>query len=129
MTESIFFKSAEHKKRFITTIQQIGKCERDGKLDPEYAAALYILTADMGTWQKAFGYVSRDGIDIEAMLEEVDFSGGYSALIRLAGNLFNDNIQLHVVDIPTKLDESNFKVALTALKLRRYSSHVDDFKA
>src|SRR5262249_8740189 len=84
------FKSEEHKQRLLATLQRIGKIY-GGRPDPEYAAALYILTADASTWNKAKDYVDRDGIDIAAMLEEVDFSSGYIVLIELAGNLFNNN--------------------------------------
>jgi hypothetical protein len=78
----MFFKSAKHKQRFITVMQRIGKIY-DGKLDEECAAALYILTADAGTWKKASGYVDREGIDIEKMLQEVDLSHGYEILVKL----------------------------------------------
>lgn len=114
----IFFKSPEHKQRFVTTMQQIGKIY-DGKLDPEYGAAVYILTADLSTWNKANSYVSCEGIDIPALLEETYFSGGYSVLIRLAGNLFNSQIHIEPIDL-LRLDEGNFNVALTSLKLRRW---------
>src|SRR4051794_40581447 len=125
MPKDIFFKSAEHKQRFLATMQQIGKIDT-GKLDPEYAAALYILTADAGTWQKAREHVSRQGIDIQTLLEEVDFSSGYAVLIKLAGNLFNNQQHLDPLEF-LRLDNRNFHIALTALILRRSSIHIDDF--
>lgn len=128
MERNIFFKSPEHKERLITTIRQIGKVwEENRQIDPEYASALYILTSDLTTWNKASGYVDRDGIDFEAMLEEVDFSGGYAVLINLAWNLFNDYQKIDVLDL-LRLDEGNFQVALGALKLRRYRTYVNDLE-
>lgn len=124
--QTLFFKSVEHRSRFVESMQKLGKvC--NGKFDPEYASALYILTADQSIWQKARGYVGQDGIEIEDLLQEVDFSGGYGVLIRLAGNLFNAQQHLDPLEF-LRLDDSNFRLALTALKLRRYSMHVDDFK-
>jgi hypothetical protein len=127
MATTIFFKSPEHKQRFVTAMQQLGKIY-DGKLDLEYAAALYILAADLATWQKAQVYVDHDGIDIPTLLQEVHFSGGYSVLVQLAGNLFNSQTRIDPVEL-MRLDDNNFKVALTSLQLRRYCAHIDDFKA
>ena len=125
MTASIFFKSSEHKQRFLTAIQQIGKVY-GGKLDQEYGAALYVLTADLATWQKAQAYVDRHGIDIPAMLEEVDLSGGDRVLIQWAGNLFNSQTHVDPVEL-MRLDDRNFRVALTALLVRRSGLHEKDF--
>src|SRR5215831_8590844 len=115
-----FYTSRDHKKRWLTAILTIDKVY-DGKLDPEYASALYILTSSAGTWNKAQSYVDRHGIDFEAMLREVDFSGGYGVLIHLAGNLFNDRFTCSPVDLATRLDSENFTVAMNALQIRRVS--------
>ena len=48
----IFFKSPQHKERFVATMQRLGKIY-DGAFDPEYAAAVYILTADLSTAEKS----------------------------------------------------------------------------
>jgi len=121
MAEPIFFTSAAHKGRFIEVVQRLGKTwpEAGGTFDPEYAAALYILTSDAGMWNKAHDYVSSTGIDIEALLQEVHTSGGEGVLIQLAGNLFNNQQHLDPLEF-LRLDESNFRVALTAILLRRY---------
>lgn len=133
----IFFKSAAHPERLLTAMQGIGKIY-DGKLDNEYAAALYILTADAATWSKASDYVSRRGIRFADLLEEADFSHGHLLLVKLAANLFfSRDLTAHTlehapevvvgpVDLVRTLDETNFKLALSAIQLRRYSAHVDD---
>ena len=125
MAEDIFFTSAEHRKRFLTAILAIGKVYA-GKLDPEYASALYILTSGTGTWNKAESYVGRDGIDFEALLAEVDFSGAYTELIHLAGNLFNGQTACSPVEL-MRLDDRNFTLALNALQIRRISLAVAEF--
>jgi len=118
------FTSAEHRQRLLATMQQLGKISAD-ELDAEYASALYILTADLATWRKSSAYVSRDGIDIEAMLQEVDFSGGWFVLIQLAGNLFNRAQHLDPIEL-LRLDERNFHLALAAIALRRYGLRLSD---
>lgn len=123
---NIFYTSEAHQARFLAALQQIGKVY-DGKADQEYSAALYILTASHSTWEKAQNYVIRDGIDFEALLEDVDFSGGYGVLIQLAGNLFNGNQHLDPLEL-MRLDDRNFIVALNALQLRRVSMHLDDLR-
>ena len=127
MAKEIFFKSAGHQQRFFATMQQLGKMYA-GKLNPEYAVALSILTADAGTWQKARKYVNHDGIAIQTMLEKEDFSSGYSILIKLAGNLFNNQQHLDPLEF-LRLDDHNFYLALTALIVRRMSLHIDNFAA
>jgi len=37
--------------------RQLGRAEDHNRFDSEYAAALYMLTADQGTWQWASSYV------------------------------------------------------------------------
>ncbi len=121
----IFFTSAGHKQRFLAAMQQIGKIH-NGKLNEEYGAALYVLTSSAVAWEKAESYVDREGIYFEALLREVDFSGGYSVLIRFAANLFNDRTACSPVDL-MRLDDQNFELALSALQVRRRALPVDDF--
>ncbi len=123
---NIIFKSPEHRTRFLKSMHHLGKIET-GWFDPEYGAALYILTAHTSLWQKAQHYISPYGIDIESMLRKVDFSSGYRYLVELAGNLFNGTIQSSPVDWVTLTDEENFKVAISALFLRRERAHINDF--
>jgi len=124
VTADIFFKSPEHKQRFLAVMQTYGHVY-DGKLDQEYGAALYILTADLDTWQQTSSYVYHDGIDFEGMFKEVDFSGGYTRLVKLAGNLFNSGQHIEPIDFcAAQLDDDNFQVALAALQLRRNALHV-----
>ncbi len=120
----IFFTSAEHKQRWLTAILSMGKVY-NGKLDPEYASALYILTSGTGTWNRAESYVDRDGIEFEALLAEADFSGAYTELIRLAGNLFNGQTACSPVEL-FRLDDRNFTLALNALQIRRVSLPIDE---
>lgn len=118
---NIFYTSPEHKQRWLTTMLATDKIDR-GKLDPEYGSALYILTASVGTWNKAQSYVSRHGIQFEELINKVDFSSGNLALVRLAANLFNEmneeGQKVRPIDLMI-LDDTNFTVALTAFQIRR----------
>jgi hypothetical protein len=119
MTE-IFFKSEGHKKRFVEAVQAQGKVYDQGKIDPEYGAAFYVLTSDLSTWEKARDYIDREGIDFEAMFQELDWSGGYYVLLQWAANLFNPQAA-HIDPVELmRLDDNNFKVAHSALLVRRY---------
>jgi hypothetical protein len=117
---AFYFTSKEHQARFLATMHEIHKID-NGKLDPEYAAAVYILTSRAGTWERAQPYVSSGGIEFEELLSEVDWSGGYSSLLNLAANLFNDRYPCNPCDVVTRLDHENFTIALNAMQIRRVS--------
>lgn len=112
---NIFFRSAAHKARFLGAINQIGKIY-DGKLDPEYAAALYILTASSGSWLKAAGHVSRNGIDFEE-LRATAYSSGEQTMLAIAWSLFNGHQSVNLADL-SGLDGHNFRITLDAMRLR-----------
>lgn len=119
-----YFRSDEHKQRLLATMRALGKVY-GSRLDAEYAAALYILQEDEITWNVAVSkYVSRHGIDFDAML---DFSGGYSVLIKLAGHLFNGLQRVEPLDL-LRLDDGNFAIALEAMRIRRVGLRVQDLQ-
>ena len=116
------FRTESHKDRFVTAIKN--KIYDGNRIDTEYATAFYILTSGLATWNKAQGYVTENGIVFETMLEEVDFSSGEAAMVRLAGNLFNDGYTTCNPVNLMLLDEPNFQTILLALKLRRYGATI-----
>jgi len=121
------FLTPDHKRLFEEVMTWLGKIY-DGKFDAEYSAAVFILTADAITWDQAESYVSRTGIRFDDLLKEEDFSGGYKVLIKLAGNLFNGNQDVNPVEFMC-LDNNNFKVALSAIMVRRFGIRVEDTRA
>lgn len=126
LSQKIFFTSPAHKARFLEAIEQLGKSD-GAVLDSEYSSMLYILTADLDTWEQVSAYVSRSGINIQLMLQKGHFSSGYLTLIRLAANLFNGRMSVDPREF-TQLDEINFQVVLTALVLRRGGLRLNDFQ-
>lgn len=127
MPETIFFRSAGHKKRFVEAIERIGKVEPDGKADPWYGSAIYILTSDAITWSDVEPYISRSGIKFDDILENIHFSSGYLTLMGVAQNLFRDDGQVDLSRF-SNLDEGNFKLVIDAIKIRRYSLYLGDLR-
>lgn len=119
----ILFNNQKHLDRFLAAIQRISKIYEGDKIDCYYGSALYILADDEWTMKKAERYISRHGIRFEDMLKEVDFSGAYSVVIRLAFacNIFNGNMDVDFEQF-MRLDENNFQLALTALQFRYYGA-------
>lgn len=118
--DNIFLDTA-HRQRFVEVMRKLDKIHDNMRYDQEYGAALYILTADSGIWNAAQRYVGENrGIDFENLFREVDFSGGYSVLIKTAWHLFNNGTQEATMLELLRLDEKNFLLAVQALMIRRY---------
>lgn len=118
----MFFKSPAHRARFLAAIRQADKIDH-GKIDPEYGAALYILTSDGSTWASAQSYIDADGIDFRRLRKGLALSHGYDILVRLAGNLFNSCFRCSPVEFAI-LDADNFAVVLSALQMRYEAPHI-----
>ncbi len=124
VNESVF-RSPEHRRRFVEAMERIDKVEEQRHCDPEYGAAVFILSAYSGIWDRTSTYVSRRGIRFDKMLKDQDFSGGLNVLIRLAGNLFNEHAcQVTPVEF-TRLDEQNQQLAQNAIWVRLNIRDVD----
>lgn len=108
----------DHKARFLAAMQKFDKVY-NGRIDPEYGAAFFVLTSDLHTWHQAQRYVERDGILFEEVLQ-CDWSGGYRVLIQWTANLFNEHAAPAIGPVELmRLDEPNFEVAVSALRIRR----------
>lgn len=127
MTEDIFFRGPAHKQRLVEAIERLEKVERNGKADPWYAAALYILSADGGTWTAVQPFIRSSGIRFDEISEKLHLSSGEITLIDVASNLFRDEGQIDLSRF-TNLDERNFKLAIDAIKIRRYSLMIEELK-
>ena len=119
------FTSEHHKRRFLDAMLGNRKVY-NGVFDQEYAACFYILTEDEHTWKLAQQHIEHGLIDMKAIIRQGRFSSGYGVLIRLAGNLLNGNTNKNVLPVDLmKLDESTYRIALNAMKIRRYGIHGD----
>jgi hypothetical protein len=117
--KTTFFRDEDHHSRFVQAVHQLGKTwpEHGNKFDPEYGAALYILTTMF--WESAQTHISRHGIDFEA-LTSGPLSTGERVLLKWVANLFNwGNEGVYGAEL-MDLDEANFALALTALQMRRF---------
>jgi Cro/C1-type HTH DNA-binding domain len=67
--ETTYWKSIYHQERFLAAVPKLGKVwrEQSGQFDTEYAAALYILTADSATWDSTESYADHDGIEFDVV--------------------------------------------------------------
>lgn len=127
MKTPLIFLSASHKTRFLQAMHDLGKVDHD-ILDSEYGACLYILSADLGTWNAAQPYITRHGIRIDLLLKAIICSSGEEVLLLLAGNLFNGNEHVDPVEL-MRLDPHNFALALSAIVLRRSGYRESDLLA
>jgi hypothetical protein len=116
--EAIYFTDEEHKKRLLSALEEIGCLANHGRYNSEYAAPLYILTSKESTWLKTHDYIEGDSIRFRAILDEVDFGGGYSVLINLAAHIFNSQFHVEPIEF-LRLDPYNFEVAMSAIRIRR----------
>jgi hypothetical protein len=123
---TISFTSDHHRKRFLQAVQQLDKVD-EGKIDREYGAAIYLLSAENQIWQGVQYYLSRTGIKFAAMLDELPLSSGEAVLLQIAGNLFNDSLSVNPIEL-LRLDERNFNLALSAIKMRRYGLYLKDLQ-
>lgn len=115
---TITFKGKGHQARFLAAVQTIGKVY-EGQIDPEYGAALFVLTSTLHTWQQAHDYVTCHGIRFDEIVDACHWSEGYRVLLRWAANLFNpDADHCDPVEL-MRLDEGNFAIAVSALHIRR----------
>lgn len=125
MKEAIYFKTEGHKQRLVQALQEMDITPERGRYNSEFAAPLYILTADQSTWLKVRDYIEGDSIRFRAILDEVDFGGGYSVLINLAAHLFNSSFHVEPIEF-LRLDPYNFEVAMSALRIRRDGLYVSE---
>jgi hypothetical protein len=129
--QKIYFGSEEHRERFKEAIQRMeDRATWSGgqRLDQEYSAALHLLTADEVIWEKAQAFFTPVGIGFAKMIKGVHLSTTEMAMIRLAGNLFGQQIKANPLDL-IDLDDRNFAVAIQALQLRRRPANRADIEA
>lgn len=123
----MYFATEAHKERFRGIITSTRKVYKNGNIDREYGAALYLLTCMPSVWEKVRSYVSADKIQFDEILEGVHLSTSEHAMVTLAGNLFNlGRTQASPVDLMA-LDNGNFEAAIQALRLRRDGARLEDF--
>jgi hypothetical protein len=80
---------------------------------------LYVLSFLRSKGKKNIdSYLGNEGIDFPALIEEEYFSDGELALVRLAGNCFNDSNKADVSDTFDYISGDYAKVALEAIKHR-----------
>lgn len=126
----MYFAEKGHRDRFLTIIKEMRKIY-DGKVDEEYGACLYILTSDPGFWEQTKAYVQGPPdtrIFMKKLIHEQYLSHGYDALMRLASNLFDGGQHVDPIVLIDTLDENNWQIAQTAMRIRRRMLPIEDFQ-
>lgn len=120
----VAFASDEHKEHFANVIDSLHKVNADRRVDPEYGAAIFILTSThMSLWEMARNHIRGEKIDFTAMMNQ-PLSSGEVIMLKLASHLFNEQTHIDPVEL-VRLDEQNFQLALSAIRLRRYGMHLE----
>lgn len=132
----VYFRSEKHKERFVSAVQEIDRIHEGDHIYGEYACALYALTSHLDIWDQASQYISRDGIKFPKLIQEEHFSSTRLELIKLATNLFNERMPFEdgtIIPRPDMyqiicLEESMFKVAVEAIRIRYYGLKLNDLE-
>lgn len=120
----VFFKSPEHKQRFLVAIVPH---IHENRIDAEYGSALYLLTSEL-YWHLISHFVSDHGILFAEFLKKSKISHTERGMIELAWQLFNrhDHKRIDLFDSLFSNDE-NYRLVLTAFEIRRQRMSIDQF--
>ncbi|HBI6603098.1 TPA: hypothetical protein K8G92_002561 [Listeria monocytogenes] len=119
----MLFRNAEHKKRF----QSICKSGLFPKLEEsyEYAAAIFLLSADAFVWSKAKSCVDSQLIHFEAIrIHGVDLDG--YVIFHMAKELFSGKEHITVSELsdPELINDKLLRLIVNAFLVRRYGINV-----
>lgn len=93
---------------------------RLAKIDREYGAAFFILTAPLFEGRNVWRYVREDtdGIDFEDLVNEGSMSGGELIAVKVAWHLFNGHGRIDLRDIIDRLDDGVYDRVINAIHIR-----------
>jgi hypothetical protein len=113
------FLNHEHEKEFFSIREEAAEWYRN---DKEYMSVAFLMAGNEELKQKIKPYFDMDEgfFESEAMFEKENFSPSLYVMAKLAVHLFNNNETVDPLDLIVCLDEDNFKLALQALKFRKY---------
>ena len=107
----------EHFQRFQELAQK-RNVQSFYDLDREYAAALFILSANDRLMNRAKETVGCNGIGFNTIGKGV--SSGEHIAIDIAHSLFNGDAKVYMDELCCCIDEEMFFVCLTAMQIRKY---------
>lgn len=104
----------EHEERFAELLSK----DNTGTSDLERKAMFYIL-ATPELYNKINGIYDFENHWIKTdCFKKVDLSSGFSAMVKLAFNLYNSYESPTPIDIFSILDSDNFDICINAIKIR-----------
>lgn len=116
------FKSNEHQERYYRVAAGLGFSEG---VPSDWAACLYILTMDQGTWEAVAPHVKIRTHEIYwAKIRRIPTGRGHAFLLHLAQYLYNGTGKVELGLLWETLDANNFRLAMSAFQIRRAGSIV-----
>ena len=104
---------------FQDRYKEILKKDNTGEFDVERKTLFYILTGNIGLYQKIDRiYNFKDHSIKFDCLKTADFSSSQKKMIQLAFNLYNGIHQADVLNTFGNLDKDNFRICLNAIRIR-----------
>lgn len=113
----IKFRNTDHQERFDRAAADLGF---PFGLPADWAACLFILTADEWTWKAVVRHVNLEAREIFwTKIRRLDFGRGIEFLMQLAQYLYNGTGKIDLERLWETLDDSNFALAMSAIQVRR----------
>lgn len=83
--------------------------------DPEGLSVVYLIAGNKELEKKITPYMAwENGFDFNEMFEKEDFSSELKVLAKLAVVLYNNSVELNLIDLYRYLDEENLELAINA---------------
>lgn len=127
MKSDVKFRDDSHRARWSAAVQTANAVMEGGRVETDFAASLYILTADPDLYERIRKHVHQHWMDFEEMLR-MGLSAGECVLVALAGNLYNGGFYaergLSPLDIVTRCDEKSVALAVMALAMRKQTTYI-----
>jgi len=116
-TMKLKFHTEEHRNRFLSLFKR--RRTNPLRSEPEYVAAIYLLSADPELWEKVSEHITDENIDFRN-IRLSGLSTNQYAIYKTAKDIFNGNIKLKIYDIKAMvyLSEETINLLLTARKVK-----------
>jgi len=111
----MFFLDNQHYERFNKLVSSY---KIEAERERHFKSCFYIFSKSQKLFDISEGFISNKNIDFMNIDFSFDFSVIDRLFISLANNLFNNTKQINVLEL-IPLDDINFKIAITAINIRR----------
>lgn len=121
------FMNDDHAARWRSALETAHAVTRNGTVNVDFGASLYILTALPSVYDRVDKYICNGWIDFNPMLNGLALSTGEHVMVALAGNLYNGSFfdQYTPMDIVSYCDPDMLELAARALLLRKQRLNIN----